>query len=154
VQHSYVPLDDAITLTSKNYRPSGTTSLYDTWCNALAANVAYAEMLRASGTPCRSIVVVITDGEDTCSTRSEADCHRLSSDLLASERFTLAFVGVGNEADFRRVAHAMGIPRGCVEVQRQATPQTVRRAFQMVSQSAIRASQGLIQPGQNAGFFS
>jgi von Willebrand factor type A domain-containing protein len=153
VLHSYVPVTDATRLDQKNYRGSGSTSLYDTWCDALAANVAYAQQLRMSGTPCRSVVVVITDGEDVGSRRSPADCARLSRDLLASEQFVLAFVGVGKEADFRKIARKMGVPDGCIAVQKNATPAALRQVFLMVSQSAIRASQGKIQPGAGAGFF-
>ncbi|MHB8878432.1 MAG: vWA domain-containing protein [Myxococcaceae bacterium] len=153
VLHSYVPVADAVRLTTKNYRGAGCTRLYDTWCDALGANVAYAQRLRASGTPCRSVVVVITDGEDVGSKRKAADCARLSRDLLASERFTLAFVGVGADADFRAVARNMGVPDGCVVVQKDATPSALRKVFQMVSQSAIRASQAKIKAGVSAGFF-
>ena len=152
VVHSYTPVDDAVRLDDKNYRAGGATHLYDTWCDALAANVAYAETLRASGTPCRSVVVVITDGADYGSSRKARDCATLSRDLLGSEQFVLAFVGVGGD-DFRTVARQMGIPDGCVLVQKDATPSGMRRAFQMVSRSAIRASQGLIRPGAQAGFF-
>ena len=154
VLHSYMPVVDAASLTTKNYRPSGTTKLYDTWCEALAANVAYAQQLRDGGTPCRSVVVVITDGEDVGSRRRAADCARLSSELLASEQFVLAFVGVGNEANFREVARRMGVPDGSILVQSSASPSALRQMFQMVSQSAIRVSQSLIQPGPNAGFFN
>lgn len=153
VLHSYVPVDDAVVLNGKNYRGSGSTHLYDTWCDALAANVAYAQRLRDSGTPCRSVVVVLTDGEDVGSARSARTCAKLSEDLLASEQFVLAFVGVGEEADFRKVARSMGVPEGSILVQKQADAAGIRHAFQMVSRSAIRASQGLIQPGANAGFF-
>jgi uncharacterized protein YegL len=153
VVHSYVPVDDAARLDAASYRAAGATHLYDTWCDALAANVAYAQRLRDGGTPCRSIVVVITDGEDCGSRRSAADCARLSSELLASEQFVLAFVGVGDDVQFRAVAKRMGIPDGSVEVQAQATAAGMRKVFQMVSQSAIRASQARIGPGRNAGFF-
>lgn len=153
VTHSYVPVADATRLDQWNYRSSGGTSLYDTWLDALAANVAYAQRLRDGGTPCRSIVVVLTDGEDSTSTRRESDCAKLGRDLLASEQFILAFVGVGNEADFKQVARRMGIPQRCVLVERSATAKGLRQAFQLVSQSALRASQGQILPGPNAGFF-
>ena len=153
VVHAYVPIADATRLDASNYAGVGTTHLYDTWCDALAANVAYAQRLRDGGTPCRSIVVVVTDGEDCGSRRTSADCARISKDLLASEQFVLAFVGVGADAGFRTIAKRMGIPDGCVEVQTQATPSNLRQVFHMVSQSAIRASQGLIAPGPNAGFF-
>jgi uncharacterized protein YegL len=154
VYHSYVPVSDATRLNGQNFQAGGATALYDTWCDALAANVAYAEQLRATGTPCRSVVVVITDGGDYGSKRRAGDCARISADLLKSEQFVLAFVGVGAETDFRKVARSMGIPDGCVMVATQATASELRKAFQMVSQSAIRASQGQIKPGANAGFFT
>jgi hypothetical protein len=154
VLHSYVPTDEATRLDGKNYRPSGSTRLYDTWCDALAANVAYAQRLRDGGTPARSVVVVVTDGEDVGSTRNAGHCAQLSKDLLASELFTLAFVGVGTDVDFENVAKAMGVPPGCVMVQKDATPSGLRRTFQLVSRSAIRASQGRVQPGVAAGFFA
>jgi uncharacterized protein YegL len=153
VVHSYVPVDDAERLTSKTYKASGATRLYDTWCDALAANVAYAERLRASGTPCRSVVVVLTDGEDVGSRRTQGDCAKVSRDLLASEQFVLAFVGVGTDVDFFAVARGMGLPDANVSVQSTATPAALRRTFQMVSQSVIRASQARVQPGAPAGFF-
>lgn len=153
VHHSYVPVADATKLDAKSYRPGGSTALYDVWVSALTANVAYAQKLRDGGTPVRSVVVVITDGEDTTSHQSAAACARLSKDLLSSEQFVLAFVGVGNEADFRRVARSMGIPDGCVLVQAAASSHALRQVFDMVSRSAIRASQGLVRPGAQAGFF-
>ena len=152
VVHSYAPVDDAVRLDDKNYCAGGATHLYDSWCDALAANVAYAETLRASGTPCRSVAVVITDGADYGSARKARDCAKLAKDLLASEQFVLAFVGVGDD-DFRTVARQMGIPDGSVLVQKNATPSGMRQAFQMVSRSAIRASRGLIRPGAQASFF-
>lgn len=154
VLHSYVPVEDATRLDAKTYRAGGATRLYDTWCDALTANVAYAQRLRDGGTPTRSVVVVVTDGEDVGSTRTSPTCAKLSKDLLASELFTLAFVGVGKDTQFELIAAAMGVPVGCVHVQRDATPSGLRKTFQLVSKSAIRASQGKVAPGVNAGFFT
>lgn len=153
VVHSYVGLGDVTRLDAMNYRGRGCTRLYDTWCDALAANVAYADRLRSSGTPCKSVVVVVTDGEDVGSKRRAADCAKASGELLATEQFTLAFVGVG-ASDFHAIARAMGVPDGSVAVQSQATPSAIRQVFRMVSQSAIRASQGKVTPGPTGGFFS
>jgi uncharacterized protein YegL len=153
VVHSYVGLDDVTRLDEKSYAGLGSTRLYDTWCDALTANVAYAERLRSSGTPCKSVVVVVTDGEDCGSKRRASECARISKLVLDSEQFTLAFVGVG-AGDFHAIAREMGVPAGCIAVQAQATPSAIRQVFRMVSQSAIRASQGRIAPGPNAGFFS
>lgn len=154
VVHSYVGLDDVTRLDKTNYAGVGCTRLFDTWCDAITANVVYAQRLRDSGTPCKSIVVVVTDGEDVGSKRRAQDCKRISQDVLASEQFTLAFVGVGTDVDFHAVARQMGVPDGCIAVQAQATPSAIRKVFRMVSQSAIRASQGLVAPGTNAGFFA
>jgi uncharacterized protein YegL len=153
VIHSFVPVSDAERLGS-NYRGNGSTRLYDCWCDALAANVAYAQQLRDGGTPCRSVVVVITDGADYGSNRTAGQCKKLSTDLLKSEQFILAFVGVGDDTDFRKVAKSMGVPDGSVAVQKDVRPSELRKLFQMVSQSAIRASQGRIQPGASASFFT
>jgi len=153
VVHSYVPVTETVRLTRFNYSPCGCTSLYDTWCDALLANVAYAQKLRDNGTPCRSIVVVITDGEDVGSKRGPAECARITKDLLASEQFILAFVGLGCDADFRAVATSMGLPDRSVLLCKNATPAALRQVFSMVSQSAIRASRGQILPGPQAGFF-
>jgi uncharacterized protein YegL len=153
VKHSFVPVSDAERL-DNTYYGQGSTRLYDTWCDALASNVAYAQQLRDGGTPCRSVVVVITDGADYGSNRTAGQCKKISTDLLKSEQFILAFVGVGDDTDFRKVARAMGIPDGCVAVQKDVRPSELRKMFQMVSQSAIRASQGRIQPGASASFFT
>jgi Mg-chelatase subunit ChlD len=154
VVHGYVPVVDATRLDATTYRTGGCTHLYDTFLDACAANVAYAQTLRDAGTPVRSIVVVITDGEDVGSKRPARACKKLAEDLLKSEQFILAFVGVGGDVDFHKVAKSMGFADGCVLVQKDATPTGLRTAFQMVSQSAIRASQGRIAPGVNAGFFA
>lgn len=155
VHHGYLPVDDATRLeVGKSYRTGGCTHLYDTFIDACAANVAYAQRLRDAGTPTRSIVVLVTDGEDVGSKRPARACKKLAEDLLKSEQFILAFVGVGSDVDFAKVAASMGIPDGCVLVQKQADAAAVRQAFQMVSRSAVRASQGRIQPGVAAGFFA
>lgn len=155
VVHSYVGVDEATKLDKATYAGVGGTRLYDVWCDALAANVAYAQRLRDSGTPCKSVVVVVTDGEDSCSSRRVGECARLSRDLVASELFTLAFVGVGNGAEFTKIAKAMGVPDGNVIVQSQATPSALRKVFRLVSQSAIRASRSLVGPGgATGGFFT
>lgn len=152
--HSYVKVDDAVKLDGRNYRPNGGTPLVDRWMEMLAANVAYAQQLRASGTAVRSIAVVITDSEDNMSRRfSVADAKRLAEDLLKSEQFILAMVGMGNEAEFRGMARQMGIPDGSVLVAGK-TASEIRKIFRLVSQSVIRASQAQVNPvsAQNAFF--
>ena len=64
----------------------------------------------------------MTDGEGCGSKRTPADCARISRDLLASELFTLALVGVGTDVNFEHLAKSMGIPPGCILWERDATP--------------------------------
>ena len=155
VLHSFTPVKDAVRLDTKNYSGRGMTALYETWMKAITSHVAYATTLRNSGTPVRNVVVVVTDGFDTSSMKAnEAVCSKTNTDLLRSETFVLAFVGVGEEGDFRTIARKMGIPDNCILVQQSTTPSDVRKTFELVSKSALRVSQGTIQPGQGAGFFT
>jgi hypothetical protein len=80
-------------------------------------------------------------------------CTHQPRSARGAEQLTLRFVGVAS-GDFRTIAREMGVPDGCIAVQAQAPPSAIRQVFRMVSQSAIRASQGRIAPGANAGFFS
>lgn len=154
--HSYVKVDDAVRLDRRNYQPNGCTPLCDRWCEILSANVVYAGQLRANGTVVRSIVVVITDSYDNASQKFDiADCAKIAKDLLSSEQFILAMVGVGQETDFRAMAKKMAIPDGAVMIA-QATASDMRHAFHLVSQSVIRASQAVVSPSkaQNQFFTS
>jgi hypothetical protein len=155
--HSYLPVDQAVRLNKSNYNPQSGTALYDVWVEVAAANVAYAQQLRASGTPVKSIVSLVTDGFDQGSRKyRQADCKRLNKDLLASEQFIVAFVGVaepGNEQSFKDVAREMGFPDGSILTPND-DPSEVRKALGLVSQSAIRASQKVISVAAQNSFFS
>jgi Mg-chelatase subunit ChlD len=152
VVHAYVPVDDATRLDRSTYSPVGCTRLYDTFCDALTANVAYADRLRAAGTPTESIVIVITDGEDAGSRRTASDCRDLLRKALATEAWQAAFVGVGTDVDFRNVAKQMGFPATSVAVCEHATPASLRALFRMVSQATLAAS--MASPGgARGGFF-
>ena len=67
-------------------------------------------------------------------------CHALAKDVLASETFQLAFVGVGADVDFHDIAKKMGFPKGSVAVSAQTTASSIRALFRMVSQSTLRMS--------------
>lgn len=156
--HSYIPVEQAEKLTPANYYPAGGTALYDVWVEVLTANIVYAEQLKAYGTAVKNVAVLITDGQDTASLRYHtADCKKLNEDLLKSEQFILAFVGVAKDKQdeqlFRKIAAEMGFPVGAV-LTAGATPSEVRKVFNMVSQSAIRASQKAISAVAQNTFFN
>ena len=144
--HSYVKLENVLKLSENDYQPNGGTPLCDRWFEMLTANVAYAQQLRSSGIAVRSIAVVITDGDENESRRfHEAECAALAKDLLKSEQFILGFVGVGDEAYFRGEALKMGFPDGGILTAKDG-PSAMRKVFNVVSQSVIRASQAKIDP--------
>ena len=153
VLHSYVPLEEVEKLDQQNYRSSGQTSLYDTYCKALSANMQYAQTLYNNGTDYRSVVLVITDGEDVGSQNTSGDCEKVTKDMLASEKFHIGFIGVGNDYDFESVAEDMGIHEDSILVAENATESEMRQVFQLASESISQVSQGQIQPGQQSGFF-
>ena len=115
VIHSYVPVPDATRLDTRNYRASGSTALYDAWCSALAANVAYAQRLRDGGTPTRSVVVVVTDGEDVGSKRTTAECARLSRDHNDSNVLCIGERVVGSGLGWDIVAAWVAAPASAEE---------------------------------------
>lgn len=154
LMHSYVPVKDAELLNSKNYNPRSGTALYDVWVDALSSNIAYAQTLAATGTQVTSIAIILTDGMDEHSRKNTAaDCASITQDVMKSEMFHLAFIGVGNESSFRNVGKSMGFPDQSILVA-SATESEIRKAINIASQSIIRASQGMIQPGVNSGFFA
>ncbi len=155
--HSYVPVEQAERLTKSNYNPRSGTALYDVWVEVLTANIAYAQKLKSKGTPVKSIVVVLTDGQDTSSRKYGVnDCDRINKEVLKSEQFIIAFVGVGNDAKdaaaFMLIAQEMGFPDGSI-LTTDATESELRKAMGFVSRSALRASQKAVTPsGQNSFF--
>jgi len=154
VMHSYVPVKDAIMLERANFAPDHGTPLYDSYVDGLAANIAYAQMLKETGTPVKNIFIIITDGEDTTSrSKSEKQCYTLTRDLLASEQFVIGFIGAGNDTNFREVAKNMGIPDGSI-LEVDATASAIRGAFKFASKSAIKVSTDLIDPNAQNGFFN
>jgi uncharacterized protein YegL len=148
VLNSYLPVDDTEKI-NKGYRPNGGTKLYDTAFDAMSANVAYAQKLRANGTPVQSIVVILTDGEDTSSTRRANAVKTLAKDLLKTENFVLAYVGVGN-CDHDQISKEMGFP---AFLKGNATPSDVRKLLKMVSKSLVKQSATKITDQSNNAFF-
>ncbi len=150
VLHSYVPIDDVVKLNNKNYVPNGMTSLYDVSLEAMSSNLAYAELLKGSGTPVQSIIVLFTDGQDTTSKSRAADVKKLAKDLLKTEQYVLAYIGVGGD-DHEAIAESMGFP-SVIHTSISATD--IRKAFQMMSESIINVSQSVINANVQNSFFS
>ena len=158
VIHSFLPVEEAIRLDGSNYRASGMTSLYDTYVKGVNSLITYAQDLEAAGTPTRSIVVLVTDGEDTSSRNNfEVECAKINEDLLRSEKFVLGFVGLSRSSDdsyFTDIAEQMGFPPKAIRNVKNMDRDAIKDMFHMISRQSVSVSKGNIQPGQNSGLFS
>ena len=124
-------MDDAQFSTRSRISP-GSTRLYDTWCDALAANVAYAQKLRdagnrragASSSSSPMARTAARSGALATAPRFRAICSHRAVHPRVRRR--------GNDVDFRAVARSMGVPDGRIAVQANATPAAMRKVFGMV----------------------
>ena len=150
--HPFVALDSAVHLNNgDNYNACGVTPLYRRFVTVAGTVLAKMQEFSEAGVMCRAVLLVVTDGydEDYLASASRrvtaADCARLVQDL--DENMVVLFMGIQDKdpdrrsTDFFEVARDMGIPERCVHTP-DNTKGEIRKAFQLASQSALRASQG------------
>lgn len=127
-------------LDSTNYDPYGGTPLYPRTKEMLGTVVAKVQSFADNGVPTRAVSIIITDGGDTSGGRPE-ELAPIVTDLLRSETHLVIGMGIKDGyTDFKDVFTRMGLQdKWILEV--GATPSEIRRACDMVSQSAVRASQ-------------
>jgi hypothetical protein len=142
VLYPYRPIDQAIGMSKQNYHADKGTPLYDQTVVLLGAVVAKTQEFASNGVAARSITLLITDGSDQHSTRATAqDVAALVEDMARSESHIVAAMGISDgQTDFRRVFEEMGIADRWI-LTPGASASEIRKAFQVFSQSAIRASQ-------------
>src|SRR4051812_38324098 len=139
----YTALDHAVVMTKANYDPVHGTPLFDQACVLLGTVILKTQELEQAGIAVRSVTLIITDGGDYGSTRCKpADVKALVADLLAQENHIVAAMGISDgSTDFKAVFRSMGIPDRWILTPGNSASE-IRRAFQVFSQSAIKASQG------------
>lgn len=140
----YVALENAPKLDSNNYSAGGGTPLYDQTAVTLGQVLAKSQEFSDAGVPVRTVTVIVTDGADVHSTthRRPTSVEPLVRDLRRQESHIIAAMGIddGGRTDFRKVFEQMGIdPRWILLPSNTASD--IRKAFVLVSQSAVRASQ-------------
>ncbi len=150
VLNSYIPLEKCEKLDKSNYMSDGMTDLYGVTFDAISANIAYAQQLMDEGTPVQSIVVIITDGEDTVERLKTDKIRTLAQDVLKSERFVLAYIGAGDDLDHEVISKEIGFP---AFLKVGSTQSEIRRLFKTVSQSVIKQSQGQVDGSSSNSFF-
>jgi hypothetical protein len=139
----YTALEHAVRMTPANYDPRLGTPLFDQTAVVLGTVIAKAKELAQAGIAVRTVTLLITDGGDYGSTRCKpADIAAIVSDMLARENHIIAAMGISDgSTDFRAVFRSMGIPDRWILTPTNSASE-IRRAFQVFSQSAVRAAAG------------
>lgn len=139
--YPYTPIDTAALLDDANYRAGGGTPLYDKAIVTLGLVLAKSQEFSDNGVPCRSITAIVTDGADYGSSSDASDVAKIVRDLLRQENHIVAGVGIDDgRTNFRSVFGDMGIRDEWILTPKNS-PSEIRRAFNTLSQSAVRASQ-------------
>lgn len=142
ILYPFCPIEQAVDMNPQNYDPRGSTPLYDQIFVTLATVQAEMQRWTRLNVPCRSIVVIITDGADLSSSQhSPATIRPVVGTLLSQEVNVICAMGIedGEGTNFRRVFADMGIPPEWV-LTPDNTESDIRRAFGMVSRSVSTAS--------------
>jgi hypothetical protein len=126
----------------QNYQPNKGTPLYDQTVVLLGTVLAKAQDFADNGVPVRTVTLIITDGADCHSLRSQAkDVSLIVKDMLKAENHIIAGMGIDDgSTDFRRVFQEMGISDRWMLTPSNSETE-IRQAFQVFSQSAVRVSQ-------------
>ncbi|HSX01585.1 MAG TPA: hypothetical protein VLF67_05070 [Candidatus Saccharimonas sp.] len=142
VLYPYRPLSGAVLLDAHNYNPSGGTPLYDQVAVTLTGVAAKMAEFEQGGVAARAVTAIITDGHDEGSRRHDAhSVAPIASGLLLTESHIIIGMGIRDgSTDFNHVFTEMGILPEWILTPGN-TPSEIRRAFAVVSQSAVRASQ-------------
>jgi hypothetical protein len=149
----YRPLAQAERLDAHNYNPNGDTPLYDQTLVTLGTVLAKSQEFADNGVPVRTVTLIVTDGEDTSSRAGAKKIRPIIQDMLMAETHIVAAMGIGEslkeQSRFHHVFEEMGIRPEWI-----LTPSTdqhaIRQAFNVFSQSAVRASQSAMNFGQAA----
>lgn len=147
VLYPYRKLDEAVLMDQSNYDPNGGTPLYDQTVVLLGTVLAKWKEFQDCGVPCRTITAIVSDGADEHSKGGPQQVKTLVQDMLQKEIHIVSAMGIDDKrTDFKRVFEDMGIRDEWIMTPGNS-PSEIRKAFQVFSQSAVRAS-------QNAASFS
>jgi hypothetical protein len=139
--YPYTTVDKAARMSSSNYDPTGGTPLFAQSVVTLGTVMAKWLEFRDNGITCRTVTPIITDGGDNNGLRGADKVKKIVDDMLKQECHIIAGVGIDDgTTDYHAVFGAMGIRKEWILTPKNS-PSEIRRAFQMLSQSATRASQ-------------
>lgn len=135
-----------------NYNPNGCTPLYESTIVTLGRVLTKTQEFSDTGVPVRTITLIVTDGASTDSKRTANEVKTIIQDMLKKEIHIVAGMGIDDgSTDFRAVFSEMGIPDEWIMTPSSKAPGEIRKAFQVFSRSAIRASQNAAAFGSTLG---
>lgn len=142
ILYPYISVDEAIEMNSSNYDANGGTPLYDQYNILLGTVIAQTQQFLDSGIQCRSINVVITDGEDVHSTNIQrASDLTIIRDMIQTENHIVAGIGFANSyVDFEDIFRKMGIPEQWI-LGASDDKQSLMDKFRLFAESASTVSQ-------------
>ncbi|NER00900.1 MAG: hypothetical protein F6K30_30120 [Cyanothece sp. SIO2G6] len=143
VLYPYCPLSQAVRMDDKNYDPNKGTPLYEQTIILLGTVLAKTQEFSDNGVPVRTVTLVITDGADGSSHVPPAKAKSVVDDMLRSENHIIAAMGIEDgHTDFKQVFRSMGIRDEWILTPGNSK-NDIKQAFQLFSQSAVRASQSV-----------
>lgn len=155
VIREFIHVQDFEKITLSEYQADGMTNLFDATFDGITATSVFGASLFSMGaTGVQEITVIISDGFNNAGLRTNIDVSRFLLELNSKPHFICAFIGVGDETDFRKVANGMGIPDGnIVTVDKSLGGFT--KALKLISSSVGSHSQQINsnQKPSNSQFF-
>lgn len=144
VKTGFQPILD---IKAQDFIPRGrSTSLYDAVGAGIENAVNYKNTLLNTGVQCKTLVFIITDGEDNSSKNNPHLVKSKIEDIIKDEAnafsFEIILFGVGNDANFDKAAKEMGI-KNLAKVGN--TAKEIRKMISIISSSVSSSSTG--QPG-------
>jgi hypothetical protein len=142
VLYPFSPIAQATRMDTHNYNPHLGTPLYEQSVVLLGTVLAKRQEFVDNGMVARTVTLIITDGADTGGKYDADDVKKIVADLLRQETHIIAGMGIQDSygTDFREVFRGMGILDEWILTPGNSESE-IRKAFQVFSQSAVRASQ-------------
>ena len=160
VIRDFIHVQDCQRLTSVDYVPNGLTPLFEgIYDGVIATSTFGASAFSYGATGVQEVTVILSDGHEyhpnIAPVRTNDEVRRLLKELNSKPHFTVAFVGVGDEADFRQVALDAGIPEGNI-VTVEKSMKGITHALMLVSSSMGAKSKGMQsqKTAVNTNFFT
>jgi uncharacterized protein YegL len=142
VRSGFQPIDQVPVIDFTN-SIGGTTALYEGTKVALKNALDYRTGLESAGVNCKTLLFVITDGDDNASNCRPSDVKDIITDLLKEERNFASFeailfgVGQGMDSYFRQAAADMGIKNVATIAD---TADDIKKMINFISSSVSSAS--------------